>query len=113
MKTIEQLEVLAHEAIVAVSNYQKGGDGYCVAQTAHFKGYEAGSWNMKSVITRCPYRELEYYKVVAIKYAHPHSLCISITWIVTTDAGKSVWTIDGTGAVVKRSEVVGWRRINP
>lgn len=52
MKAIEQLEALAHEAIVATSNYQKDDNGYCVAQTAYFKGYEAGSRDMEDAITR-------------------------------------------------------------
>lgn len=116
MKTVEQLEVLAHEAISACSNYQEDDNGYGVAQTAYFKGYEAGSRDMEDAITRWidPVAMLpEYYKVVEIKYTRSHALCISTAWIGVTDAGEFIWTIDGTGIMVRHSEVVGWRRINP
>ena len=115
MKTVEQLEVAAHTVITTVSNYQHDDNGYCVARTAYFKGYEAGSRDMQDMITRWtdPMEMLpEYYKVVEIKYARAHALCIAIAWISVTDAGDLVWTIDGTNSLVNHNEVVGWRPIN-
>lgn len=115
MKTLKQLEENAHEVIITVSSYQQDDDGYCVAQTAYLKGYEAGSRDMEDAITYWidPMVMLpEYYKVVEIKYTHSRAFCISTAWISVTDTGELVWTIDGTGILVKHSEVVGWRRIN-
>lgn len=115
MKTAEQLKAAAHAAITTVSNYQHDDDGHCVAQTAYFKGYEAGSRDMQDMITRWtdPMEMLpEYYKIVEIKYARAHALRIAIAWISVTDRGELIWTIDGTDALVEHSEVAGWRPIN-